>query len=101
MILKKIFIGLIFVYFLSGCAQNAALLGPAITVASTGNIYQAGLSYGTSEAVYKITGKTSTENVKNFFNKDTKDDSVYFNSFLKSVKKNINTSSGIKDFINQ
>ena len=47
---------------------GTALLGPSITIATTGNIYQAGLSYGTSEAVYKITGKTSTENVKNFFN---------------------------------
>ena len=44
--------------------QSAALLGPAYTLASTGNIYQAGLSYGSSQAVKKITGKSPTENIK-------------------------------------
>ena len=51
-------------FFLNGCVQSAALLGPAYTLASTGNIYQAGLSYGSNQAVKKITGKTPTENIK-------------------------------------
>ena len=41
--------------FLNGCLQHTALLGPALTVANSGNIYQAGLSYGSNKAITKIT----------------------------------------------
>ena len=41
---------------LSGCAQSTAMLGPAITLASSGNISQAGLTYVTNKAVEKETG---------------------------------------------
>ena len=64
MILKKTIAGLFLLFFLNGCMQSAALLGPAYTLASTGNIYQAGLSYGSNQAVKKITGKSPTENIK-------------------------------------
>ena len=66
MILKKIIISAFVMCFLTGCLQNTAFLGSAITVASTGNIYQAGLSYGSSKTVKKVTGKTPTENIKSF-----------------------------------
>ena len=42
MILKKIITGLFLLFFLNGCVQSTALLGPAYTLASSGNIYQAG-----------------------------------------------------------
>ena len=45
MILKKIIVSAFAMCFLTGCLQNTAFLGPAMTVASTGNLYQAGLSY--------------------------------------------------------
>ena len=64
MILKKIIAGLFLLFFLNGCVQSAALLGPAYTMASTGNIYHAGLSYGSNQAVKNITGKSTTENIK-------------------------------------
>ena len=64
MSLKKIFAGLFLLFFLNGCVQNTALLGPAYTLASTGNIYQAGLSYGSNQAVKKITGKSPSENIQ-------------------------------------
>jgi len=64
MILKKIIAGLFLLFFLNGCVQSAALLGPAYTMASTGNIYQAGLTYGSNQAVKKVTGKSPTENIK-------------------------------------
>ena len=66
MILKKIIAGLFLLFFLNGCVQSAAILGPAYTLTSTGNIYQAGLSYGSNQAVKKITGKSPTENIQNF-----------------------------------
>jgi len=58
--MKKIFLLLCFV-FLSGCFQSMALLGPAVTGASTGKIYQAALSYGTNAVMLKATGKTTSE----------------------------------------
>ena len=64
MILKKIIITIFFVCLLSGCAQNAALLGPAYTLANTGNIYQAGLTYSSDLVVTKATGKTTSQNLR-------------------------------------
>ena len=73
MILKKIIISAFAMCFLTGCLQNKVFLGPALTIASTGNVYQAGLSYGSSQAIKKMTGKTPTENVKSFLDsKNTK-----------------------------
>ena len=47
--------------FLSGCFQAIAFLGPAITGASTGKIYHAGLSYGSNKLMEKAIGKTTSE----------------------------------------
>jgi hypothetical protein len=66
MISKKIIAGLFLLFFLNGCVQSAALLGPAYTLTSTGNVFQAGLSYGSNQAVKKITGKSTTEKIKSF-----------------------------------
>jgi len=65
--MKKIFLLLCFV-FLSGCFQSMALLGPAITGASTGKIYQAGLSYGTNVIMLQATGKTTSEHMMDILN---------------------------------
>ena len=50
--------------FFNGCVQGSAFLGPVVTVASTGNVYQAGISYGSNLAIQNVTGKTLTENIK-------------------------------------
>jgi hypothetical protein len=84
MILKKITIGLLVLIFLSGCAQNAALLGPAYTLVSTGNVYQAGFTYGGNEIVTKTTGKSTAENIKEVLTIKKHD-----NEFQKLVKRNI------------
>ena len=54
--------------FLSGCFQAMAFLGPAITGASTGKIYQAGLSYGTNMIMLQATGKTTSEHMLDILN---------------------------------
>ena len=41
---------------MSGCAQSTAMIGPAITLASSGNMSQAGLTFFTNKAVEKETG---------------------------------------------
>ena len=52
---------------MGGCVESTALLGPGITVGATGNVYQAGLSYGTNQLVKEVTGKDTTSHIKNFF----------------------------------
>ena len=102
MILKKIIISTFVMCFLTGCLQNTAFLGPAITVASTGNIYQAGLSYGSSKAIKKMTGKTPTENVKSFFDNDnTTDKEEVYDEFFVLVKDKIEKKSNILNLANQ
>jgi|TARA_B110001452_G_scaffold259179_1_gene255228 hypothetical protein len=84
MILKKLIIAIFFLGTLNGCAQNTALLGPIYTMSTTGNVYQAGLSYGSDRAVTSLTGKSTGENVKELL-KPKKEDS----EFQKLVKKRI------------
>tara|TARA_B110000259_G_C13653572_1_gene257365 strand:+ start:140 stop:427 length:288 start_codon:yes stop_codon:yes gene_type:complete len=84
MILKKLAIGIFSIGFLSGCAQNAVLLGPAYTLASTGNIYHAGFTYSTNEIIIKSTGKSATQNFKEILTPNKED-----SEFEKLVKKNI------------
>ena len=103
MILKKIIVGLLLLFFLNGCVQSTALLGPAYTLASSGNIYQAGLSYGSSKAVKKITGKSPAENIKSFV-EDKKIEVEEVDSegeFFASLKSKIEKKSEIIDLTNQ
>ena len=103
MILKKIIAGLFLLFFLNGCVQGTALLGPAYTLASKGNIYQAGLSYGSNQAVTKITGKSPTENIKNFVeNKKKKnEEEEKQEEFFTLVKNRIEKTSKIINLANQ
>ena len=59
--MKKIILILVSFVLLVGCVQSFALLGPAITGASTGKVYHAGLSYGSNMLMEKATGKTTSE----------------------------------------
>ncbi len=54
--IKKILIYIVSTAILSGCAQSTAMLGPAITLASTGNVSQAGITFFTNKVVEKETG---------------------------------------------
>ena len=59
---KLIFVLLAFV-FLSGCMQSTALMGPTLTVATTGNINQAAFAYASNKLIEKETGKNPVEYV--------------------------------------
>ena len=59
---------LILTYFftfilISGCFQSTTMIGPAFTLASTGNVVQAGFNYSANKAIKDNTGKTSTEHL--------------------------------------
>ena len=72
MIHKKIIFGLFLFTFLGACAAPTAMLGPAYTFTSTGNVLQAGFSYGSGELVTMYTGKTTMENVIEITSNDKK-----------------------------
>ena len=102
MILKKIIAGLFLLFILNGCVQSAALLGPAYTMASTGNIYQAGLSYASEELIIKTTGKSTTENIKDFMNdKKNEEEDKNYDKVFQLVKNNIEKTSKILNQSNQ
>ena len=96
MFLKKIIIIIFLVSFLNGCAQNAALLGPAYTLATSGNIYHAGLTYGSNEIITKSTGKSMAQNIKEGITPKKED-----SNFQKLVKRNIEKTRKKLNFSNQ
>ena len=60
----KIFFIIFPLTFLNGCLQTTALLGPGITVATTGNVLQAGFQYGANTVIENETGKNTLEHFK-------------------------------------
>ncbi len=63
--INKLLICILMGVILSGCAQSTAMLGPAITLASSGNVSQAGLTFFTNKAVEKETGMDTVAFVSN------------------------------------
>ena len=70
--IKKIVLYFCISLFLTGCYQSTAMVGPAITLASTGNFSQAGLAYITNKAVEKETAMSTTEYVSTILEEKTK-----------------------------
>ena len=60
----KILLTFFIIVFLNGCVQNTALLGPGMTIATTGNVFQAGFQYGANTAIKNETGKNTYEHLK-------------------------------------
>ena len=60
----KIYFFIVISISLSGCIQSTALLGPGVTIATTGNIMQAGFQYGANTAIKKETGKDVLTHLK-------------------------------------
>jgi hypothetical protein len=60
--MKKFTLLIIFI-LLAGCAQSVAVLGPALTVATTGNINQALISTTINTGVKHQTGKNVSEHM--------------------------------------
>ena len=72
MINKKIILGLLLFGLLGACASPTAVLGPAYTLSSSGNVLQAGFSYGSGELITMYTGKTPLENIQEITENDKK-----------------------------
>ena len=93
--IKKLFFLLFGLTTLNGCIETTAFLGPAISVGTTGNVYQASLSYSTNRIINSATGKTPIEHVTNFF--DPNDDfdgnlNLIVTDNINNVKESLNTT---------
>ena len=62
---RNIFLYLVLGFFLTGCFQTTAMVGPVITLASTGNVSQAGITFLTNKAIKDETGMNTLEFVSN------------------------------------
>ena len=63
--INKVFIYIVTGIILSGCAQSTAMLGSGLTLASTGSVSQAGITFITNKAVQKETGMDTFSFVSN------------------------------------
>ena len=103
MIHKKIIFGFFTLSFLAGCASPTAMLGPAYSLTSTGNVLQAGLSYGSNEMITMYTGKTPIENVKEITSnqKNIQKETLESEDFYILVKNKIDKTGAIIKKSNQ
>jgi len=67
--MKKIFVFLITLFLLNGCAESVALLGTSISGVSNGKIVQSSLTSTISYGVKKQTGKGPLEHAKDYVEK--------------------------------
>ena len=86
--LKIIFVSVSFV-FLSGFTPIISLLGPGITVISSGNIFKAGAQYMIDQSIKEKTGKNSLALVKEEVIKQNKKKN-FNEEFRQIVEKRIN-----------
>jgi hypothetical protein len=87
----KIFILFLATIVLSGCVQTTALLGPGITMVSTGNIMQAGFQYGANTAIKNETGKDTFELLKDTI-ENKKEEKKFKKKFTELVKTRFETT---------
>ena len=83
---KKIYFLVLISIMLTGCIQSTALLGPGITIATTGNIMQAGLQYGANTAIKNETGKDALTHLKDAVNEEQ--DSEKIEKKIRNITKN-------------
>ena len=85
--IKKILTCIVVGIILTGCAQSTAMIGPALTLASSGNVTQAGLTFITNKAVEKETGMDTVSFVSNKIEKQNSKNRLK-RDFKKLVKNN-------------
>lgn len=90
---KIYFLAIIFI-FLSGCIQSTALLGPGVTLATTGNVMQAGLQYGANTAIKNETGKDTLTHLKDAVDeeKDSQNIKTIVRNTIDKISKKLTTN---------
>ena len=65
---KKTFFLIALSLILTGCYQStASLIGPTVTLGTSGSIVQSALSYSVNESVKKTTGEYPADHIKKRF----------------------------------
>ena len=82
----KIYFLIVISLSLSGCIQSTALLGPGVTVATTGNVMQAGFQYGAHTAIKNETGKDVITHLKDVVEEEQ--DNKKLKLTIKDIAKN-------------
>ena len=107
MINKKVIFGLFLFSMLGACGAPTAMLGPAYTFTTTGNIAQAGLSYGSDKLITSYTGKTPIENIEEIASnnlsvkKNIQKQTLQSEDFYQLVKSKIEMTKGKIKLSNQ
>ena len=85
---------------MGACTSPTAMLGPAYTLSTTGNLYQSGLTYGYNEMITIYTGKTPIENIQEITSKkkpNIKKETLESEDFHVLVKNKMKKISNILD----
>ena len=85
--LKTLFLFLSLI-FLNGCLQSTAMLGPGVTLVTTGNAAQATLQYAANTAIKNETGKDALTFVKDAVEEDQKK-RMFNRDFKKMVERRV------------
>ncbi len=100
--MKKIIFLIFSILLLNSCAQTTALIGPAITVGTSGNIVQAGYSYGSNMLIKETTGKTPGQHVTSYVVEKRQEKKIknqmtdYLKSHIEIMRKKIYIKSHIE-----
>ena len=104
---KKVIFGLFLFSMLGACGAPTAMLGPAYTFTTTGNVAQAGFSYGSDRLITSYTGKTPIENIEDITSnnlsvkKNIQKQTLQSEDFYQLVKSKIEMTKGKIKLSNQ
>ena len=98
--MKKNIFFVVSLFFLNSCIQSTAMVGPSLTLAGGGSIYQSSFSYGASKIFEEETGMSTTEYVASVFEEENENlkeknklnkiqDKKFKENFYTLVKSNI------------
>ncbi len=92
--INKFFFYVGLLMLLNGCYHSTAMVGPVLGFASTGNIYQAGLSFGANKAIEKKTGLTVAGHMNEMVKKKNNEKKIE-EKLLNLIKSNYNKTRKI------
>ena len=92
--MKKFILHIIILTFLTGCLQSTSMLGPTMTLVTTGNVGHALGAYATNKVVEEETGMDTVSFVSNKIEEKNKENKIkkefknlVKNNFTKTRKK--------------
>ena len=71
--------------FLTGCIQSSAMLGPAISIATTGSVQKAVISQGINRSIKNRSGKSIGEHAYSSLNKDIRNCETMHSASLNEI----------------